>query len=247
MGVLTPLGARGGVTGPLGTTNTSLLGELVLDITLSQANYSGGQYGDISEYGNHGTPSAAPSFEADHNGNANGAMTFDGSVYVTVPDNDSLDAPNDGLTILVWAKVNVPFPSTMTFVSKWNGDNSVCQYLLQSRSGLSRFRIYQSNTDLSGYAFRESLNLTDGGWRHLVSQWNGETGGGLGLQTFRDGSLSNHLTNDTGFPGFTANSLPLTIGARSDGSYPFTGAISRVQIYRKELSAAEIAEAYNNT
>jgi hypothetical protein len=244
---LSPLGARGSVNSPLGTTNASpLLGELVLDITLSQANYSGGQYGDISEYGNHGTPSAAPSFEADHRGVANGAMTFDGSVYVTVPDDDSLDAPNDGLTILVWVKVTGAFPSVMTFVSKWNGDSSVCQYVLQSRSGHRRFRIYQANTDFSGYAFREGLNLTDG-WRHLVSQWNGETGGSLTLQTFTDGSLSNHTINDAGFPGFTANSLPLIIGARSDGSYPFTGAISRVQIYRKELSEAEIAEAYNNT
>jgi hypothetical protein len=244
MGVLSPLGSRGSVNSPLGTTNASQLGELVLDITLSQDNYSGGQYGDISEYGNHGTPSAAPSFEADHRGVANGAMTFDGSVYVTVPDDDSLDAPNDGLTILVWAKVTVPFPSVMTFVSKWNGDNSICQYLLQTRS--RRFRIYQANTDFSGYTFRESLDLVDG-WRHLVSQWNGETGGGLTLQTFRDGSLWNASINDTGFTGMTANSLPLIIGARSDGSYPFTGAISRVQIYRKALISTEIAEAYNNT
>ncbi|MBS1612488.1 MAG: HYR domain-containing protein [Bacteroidetes bacterium] len=64
---------------------------------------------DNSEYHNNGTINGGIQTTTDRNGNACGAMAFDGKTgYVSVPNNSSIQAIRSGFTVATWFKLDVP-------------------------------------------------------------------------------------------------------------------------------------------
>ena len=78
-----------------------------------------------------------------------------------------------------------------------------------------------------------SLFPTDGTWMHIAATYDGAMIR-LYINGIEEGSKAASITIAT-------NDLPLSIGAQSDGSRFFQGALDQVRVYNRALSAEEIA------
>ena len=162
------------------------------------------------------------------------SLNFDSSGdYVSIPDNDSLDAAH--ITIEAWIKTgsNVSSPSPQYILAKWDSDGER-SYAISIASSTVYFQ-----TSYSGYDV--SVNSLDGGtvsantWYHIAVTSDGVDKKRIYLNGTKAGSET--AWNYTIHPGTSI----IAIGAK-DGSPAnlFKGIIDDVSIYNTALSAAEI-------
>jgi hypothetical protein len=187
---------------------------------------------DTSGFGNDGSFSGSPSWAT---GMVGSALEFDGSGdRVSIPDDPSLDL-STALTIAVWLRTDTL--ATQVVISK--GLTSIDGYELGLRSGgLVHARFNQAS---SGNDYRLSSihpYPADGSaWLHVAVTYDGQE-----IRLYLDGVL------DSSMPApalvIADNGLPLTIGARSDGSRGFVGAVDQIHIHNVALSAAQIQTLY---
>ena len=157
------------------------------------------------------------------------ALSFDGSNdFVQVADDNSLDLTTAG-SIEVWAKKNTQ-KSYQTYVAK--GHTQAYQLMDYSNTGRIALRWGSNNNNL----------ITDevvptGTWQHIVGTYDGSY-----LKIYINGNLSKSVSYTT---NAVANTTPLRIGARDDGSY-FNGLIDEVIIFNRALSGAEVLSHYQD-
>jgi hypothetical protein len=185
---------------------------------------------DASGNGNHAGLSGSPTWPEGVDGLALG---LDGTTdYGTVPDDDSLDA-TDGITLALAVKPERT--GTQDLLTKAATDTTDGYSLSLASSGVPFVRFNQAS---SGEALR--LNATtpypvDGNtWIHLAATYDGTD-----IRIYVDGA--EEAVSPQTFV-ISANALELGIGAQSDGTRHFQGAVDDVRVYSRALSGPEIAE-----
>jgi hypothetical protein len=145
--------------------------------------------------------------------------------YVQVADAPSLDITGQ-ITIDAWIKPSVLGGRVVDKITAGGTDG----YLLDTFGGVIRFII--GNTWLNG-----SSTLPTGTWSHIAGVYDGTQ-----MTVYLNGVLDGSLATSISIP---TNSLPLRIGAASDGGSSFTGLIDEVEVFNRALTGSEIADIYN--
>ena len=161
--------------------------------------------------------------------------------YVTV--NDKWNLQLDGaFTLSAWIKLDTLYP-----------DGSWTRILEKGTSpGEKYWMFYIKSSKKIGFGFINSEDVsvltskTDwqvGKWYHIAGTYDPK-GGSNNMKIYVDGVLNNQATK-TGSP--VANTKPLLIGAKSTTDTDFwEGGIDEVSIYRKALTATEVASLYKS-
>ncbi len=220
------------------TVTTSEDPTLVLFLSFSSDTF------DSSGSGNHGT-AVNTSFTTDRFTAPNSAMSFNGSAYVSVANDDSLNFwPNDDFTVHFWVQTGScnnggaesvllakfddsgPGPDNAPFaiVCDTGGEVRAGHYAV----GYEDLQI-NSGTKIEGTTFHSIA----------FSKNNGI------LELFIDG-VSTGQTTATMTPNIQNNS-PLFIGGLNSTALPLTGVIDDVRIYRRALTTSEITILANDS
>ena len=184
---------------------------------------------------NHGTSANAGSFTTDRMGQADRAMTFNGSTdYIDCGSDESLDTTFKGthdLTITAWVKFPATPATNQLIIEKWGADSG---FLF--RLNTSRVFFFHLSRDTPIYVYAPSAAAANE-WNHLVV-----TRGG--------GNTTVYLNAVAGTPIAESQDLltddaSLNIG---QGHYAdnFNGSIDEVRIYDRALSEDEISLLYNS-
>lgn len=184
---------------------------------------------DCSGTGNDGTINGATWVYSPGQG---WVLDYDGSDYVEVPDDPSLE-PNT-LTVSAWVNLD-SLVDWENFVSKWGSGGN--QYNLQLDGVDNSITFVVQNAAGTSYRADSGVVPSTGEWYHAVGTWNGTdvsicVNGTLEASV----SLSGDLNSGTESVYFGAEDGAATI--RLDGT---TGG---VLIYARALSDGEIANIY---
>src|SRR5581483_6715243 len=166
------------------------------------------------------------------NGIVGQAFSFDGqSGYIQVPDSPSLNfGSTSPMTVELWA-YRTGSGSVMHFLGKRAincGSTWEYQMAFDPNSGLS--------FDGSGGGVFTGLQMPLNTWMHLAATFDGST-----FRFYTNGVLAGTGSGTLGPP----NNAPLAIGS-SGGCLYFAGLIDEVAIYKRALSASEIAAICNS-
>ncbi|WP_162426761.1 LamG-like jellyroll fold domain-containing protein [Pontibacter pudoricolor] len=198
---------------------------------------SGNTLTDASGLGNNATITGTPTWT---NGKDGLALLLNGSnQFATVADNSSLDISNT-ITLSAWIK---PAKVATQYIIKKASNGTVNGYELSlASSGYVFFRINQASAGDS-YRLNSSVVYPSDGlsWMHIAATYDGSV-----IKLYINGTehASKVLTSK---PVISSNSLPLAIGAQSDGVYGFRGAIDDARVYNSALAASEISALRTNS
>jgi hypothetical protein len=192
---------------------------------------------DSSPYADNGTSTGSVPV-VDRKGVTNGAYGFGGSSYISVPAASPLNATT-AVTVSAWVKTTVTNSGTIQGIvcKDITGAITNCPYSLQlDPTGVPCFFITittNANFSKCNTGFALSVNV----WHYLVGTYDGNQD-----LLYIDGVSVGGGTN----PGTIATtSGALYIGQQKSGnSRYFNGSIQDVRIYRRALSATEIAAQY---
>lgn len=175
------------------------------------------------------------------NGVSNGALYFDGSDYVAVPDNPSLSGFTQ-LTLEAWIKPDRFDSYLKGIVNKGNGGGYFGdEYGLQLNN--DKIRLILSAGSPTGWIVVADTDpvISLHQWYHVVGVWDSThyyiyVNGRLAKsgQTIVSGAMTHDTSNS------------LNIGGINAGSWLFNGAIDEVKIYNYARTAEEIWNDYTS-
>ncbi|MBZ0269875.1 hypothetical protein K8I85_17120 [bacterium] len=188
---------------------------------------SGDPLQDASSYGNdawlEGAASTVP-------GVLGTALEFAGG-YVTVADDPSLTMC-EAITLAAWIRPADAQSANIIHKAEKNEEDGYELTLSSSGTAYVRFNQVSSGND---YRVETLTDYPDDGvtWQHIAATYDGEM-----IRMYVNGVPEDSLS-----ASFTieANSLPLGIGADSNGSKDFEGALDEVAVYGYACTAAEVA------
>lgn len=205
-----------------------------LDADLVGLWHMDGDWGDASGNNNHGIPSNTPTFSADRkiglqSGSFNGA-----SQYIEVKNSASLNPSQ--ITVSVWAKSNTALWNNYGFlVSKRNA------YLLNPTSGTNQIAFnINPESENARIATDNDMSFDITTWHQYVGTYDGSS-----LKIYVDGVLKNSITTSVAINTLDTGSLFFAWDDGYAGRY-FNGLIDDVAIYKRALTAEEIAVRYAN-
>jgi hypothetical protein len=176
----------------------------------------------------------------DNNGtmyNAN-CVDFDGTdAYVTYGDVTWLDGLTT-ISVCCWLyQDGAPPNSGGVFLSK---DNAIECWTKQSTTNQFVLSINNNHQIFSG-----ASTPATGEWVHVVMTWNST---GDVRKLYLNGALADTNTSGSQSGNSINNTADgLAIGARANGNYEIDGKIADTKIFRKELSAANVKELYDDS
>ena len=190
---------------------------------------------------NHGTSPATstPTFTG---GKVGKAYNFDGiNDYVELPSN-SLNSLTGNFSISMWVKWGRNNISQILIANL--NTNYGLGFFVEHAAGQLRFKGYKSAATNAFYAVKNSYTPTVGIWYHYTFTHKDQVN-----NIYENGVLIASDTTTTGHINHGVTNWP-TIGANKYNSTsiqePFQGAIDMVNIWSKELSAAEVTDLYNS-
>ena len=185
------------------------------------------------------------------------ALQFDGiSNYVEIPDNPSLRASNNQITVEMWIKRNKVPTNVQCLISKiGDGPDSVAAdfnvtYYISVPSLVTFSPLTEHNSQFhygiayGSYQFHEPVNfglINDYNWHHIAATYDGNI-----LKSYLDGNLVESRATLT--KKMPLNDQPVIIGANKaygPGDF-FNGTIDEVKIYNRALSEDEIKGEYSS-
>ena len=190
---------------------------------------SGTSWYDLSGNGNTGTLTNGPTFSSVNGG----TIVFDGiDDYVNVANASSLNA--SAQTISVWYNATTIPGRSATIIGKhdslgsWNGYNIFTENWEEIKVGATGYYITPPTTGTSGIWYLLTLAYTANS--SMTCYVNGVSSG------------------TTAIPNLSISSQPLRIGRSVDSFWSvFTGKISIVTVYNRQLSAAEVLQNFQAT
>ena len=170
------------------------------------------------------------------NGQVNNALEFNGTGYVQVPNDSSLNFGTDDFSFEAWVKPT-DISSVATIIDKRSSTSlGYSIYLYQGRLGL-----LLGDGTYDNYIVPANMSISiDGRW-HFVS-----------IRVQRNSSAffridANECSASIGHDGSLTNSGNLLIGGHINvPSYLFKGGIDEVAIYNRVLTAEEIQQHYQS-
>jgi len=158
------------------------------------------------------------------------ALKFDGTGYVTLPNNSNFDFTH-AMTVAAWIKITNPKPyfsdrSRLSIVTKGNKSWKLERTELTSTVDFDTRDIYGYEHFLGG-----KTNVSDGKWHYVVGVIDGSK-----KYLYVDGKLDAEGYSDK----ILNTAAPVEIGANSVGFYAFNGLIDEVRIWNVARTATEI-------
>jgi concanavalin A-like lectin/glucanase superfamily protein len=153
-------------------------------------------------------------------GKVAGAFDLEGTSYVQIPNAPSFQI-TAAITIEAWILANALGGRIVDKITAGGADG----YLLDTYA--NKLRLIVGSTHLS-----TASSLPTGAWVHVAGTWDGTTG-----RLFVNGSVAGSAAIAGPLP---TTSLPLRIGADSNGENRFSGKIDEVALYNRALTTAEI-------
>jgi hypothetical protein len=187
---------------------------------------------DLSGTGNDGTLNGAPLVI---DGPFGKGLELDGTNYVDVGNAPSLNI-TEKLTLACWVKTTDAGDPTggemggqNHYISKHNS------YQVKHRTNLLIFAIWDSGAP---YATRISIDRSfNNEWHHVVGTYDGKV-----LRTYVDGKIEGEATHAGDIDTINLN---VNIGKNpNQNDQNFRGKIDEVQIYNRDLSAAQVLEVF---
>ncbi|NCO33483.1 MAG: hypothetical protein AUJ92_11285 [Armatimonadetes bacterium CG2_30_59_28] len=207
--------SRGATQPPQAIANPDLVGHWTFDAL------KGVWAVDTSGHRNHGLLTA-PMKQVE--GKVGKALEFTGAGFVDIADADSLDL-TEGMTLALW--VCPKRKDSMRLIDKGPAGGAD-GYLLDTHPE-NNLRVI---TRIATHQVKETLPVNE--WSHVAVTMGAGT-----LRVYMNGKL----VSEANVPAkpLTVTGLPLRLGADSDGGSRFAGLMDDVRVYRKCLSAEEIA------
>jgi hypothetical protein len=194
---------------------------------------NGATISDNSPAGNHGTISG--SVTSTPLGRFGKAASFDGNGWITVPDSDSLDAET-ALTMSAW--VNFAYSGgdyASGVIAKRGGYNDRTAYTLFFWAQNKLWTDIDYETERLGSSSILELNR----WYHVAVVYDGTAGGSQRVRMYIDGALDSvAFEASSSIPDYDSN---LEVGRLVNGGNTMIGLIDEVAVWRRALSAEEIA------
>ncbi len=165
------------------------------------------------------------------------AVSFDGTGdYATVTDNAGLDMTS-AITMATWVRPGRV--ATQELIAKsTNGSVNGYDLALATSGALptSSRPFVRFNQVASADTYRvsaASVYPTDGTWMHVAATYDGTT-----IRLYINGVEERSLVANV---AIAANTLPLSIGAESNGARALQGAMDDIRLYSRALSTSEIS------
>jgi hypothetical protein len=174
-----------------------------------------------------------------------GAVHFNGSSYISIPDSSSLDLPGGSGTISAFVKVNLLSDDVGVVVKESNSSSvSAIAYEFFLR-GYGTYFVFDisDGSNIQTVSDDQQPSLKDDQWHHIAATWSG-----LGGQicAYVDGVLIAQKSQTIS----TINNIsaPVYMGVyRWQGGYRYgTADIDEVRIYNRALSEDEVNELVNS-
>jgi len=160
-----------------------------------------------------------------------GGYSGNGNGHAEVNDSADLDETGERLTVSAWINVTAFDTGWQAAISKGENDN----YRIHRSGTSNNMAFYGGNgLDITG-----AVNVNDGGWHHVV----GVSDAGNGIKFYINGAEVATRSNNV---NLTDGANKLMIGNNPDQlGRQWNGQIDDVAIWRRALSAAEVAQIYN--
>lgn len=175
------------------------------------------------------------------NGVSNGALYFDGSDYVAVPDNPSLSGFTQ-LTLEAWIKSDRFDSYLKGIVNKGNGGGYFGdEYGLQLN--YDKVRLILSAGSPTGWIVVADTDpiISLNQWYHVAGVWDSTN-----YYIYVNGQLAKSGQTIVSGASIHDTSNSLNIGGIAAGSWLFNGAIDEVKIYNYARTAQDILNDYNS-
>ena len=202
---------------------------------------SGTTWSDLSGNGNTGTLTNGPTFSA---GNL-GCIVFDGTNdYVdTVNTETTFQFANVTFTVSLWIKTNA---TSGVIISK-GATASTAGWMFQFDSAGTVSGTTKGSDGTNTYNRTSTATVNNNTWRNIVAVYttNTTTLASNTTSIYIDGVLSNG-TGTLGGLVYATTTDTVQIGRRPSGAY-WSGSVSNLLIYNRELTATEVLQNYNAT
>ena len=190
---------------------------------------------DLSGHGNHGTLENGPKWVSE--GRGDGALSFNGNHYISLPPSPSLDLTGD-LTLATWINAK---EAGMVLIGGYQSFGSTAGYGLGIGDDSDTYEGHNNKvvywTGAHGNWVAGNTEMNDGTWHHVAVVVSGDT-----ATFYVDGELDGNA--DTVAP--TSYRGRRAIGARSNGRDGVVGMMDEVYIFSRALSEEEIMGLYKN-
>tara|TARA_R100001440_G_scaffold11435_1_gene20389 strand:+ start:1174 stop:2664 length:1491 start_codon:yes stop_codon:yes gene_type:complete len=221
---------------------TIITTNLVLHLDASNSSsYSGSgtTWTDLSGEGNHATLVNGPTYSS----STGGYLSFDGSNdYATLPD---MDLTGNEITFNIWTYAISDTTSALIFLGDSTAPHGAGRILNTHLPYSGSFYFDKGHDGSSSASYdRLSGSLANSDWQNAWVNWaftaNASTGS---MKIYRNGSLYASATGKT--KTFSNSDGDIKNIAKSNtGSY-YDGYISKILLYKKELTATEVLHNYN--
>jgi hypothetical protein len=202
---------------------------------------TGTTWTDLSGNSNNGTLTNGPTFSSANGGH----IVFDGTNdYVdTVNTGTTFQFANVTFTVSLWIKTS----ATSGIIISKGATASTAGWLFQFDSAGTVSGITKGSDGTNTYNRSSTATVNNNTWRNIVAVYttNTTTLGSNTTSIYIDGVLSNG-TGTLGGLVYATTTDTIQIGRRPTGAY-WSGSVSNIQIYNRELTAAEVLQNYKAT
>ncbi len=175
-------------------------------------------------------------------GKVGGALDFDGTNYVEVPDAPELDVGDGDFSLDLWVRTT-DASGVDTILDKRNPGPAYLGYEIYVYNGSVGFELANGLGSPTYTNYNSSAFIADGEWHFIaitVARDNPD-----GLIFYLDGQVVQDF-DPTGRTGSLANDSPVRIGVRafSDTAY-FDGSMDEIELFKRVLTPAEVQALYD--
>ena len=173
-------------------------------------------------------------------GRAGGGLAIEANGYVNVADSASIDSISEQVTMAGWGYLEGTIMDYATIASREEGTTIDQHYHLSFDAMV--FPTCFLTTDNGGVRLTQQTAAPRGTWIHLACTYDGSTG-----RLYVDGQPIAGLGTQSLTGRFVTDTTPFILGANGNGpdtgvSERFPGRVDEIMLYRRALSAGEIAE-----
>jgi Concanavalin A-like lectin/glucanases superfamily len=111
----------------------------------------------------------------------------------------------------------------------------------QATSGVPAFLLVNNFTSGNALEVLGSTGIGPGTPVNVIWTYSAATKTASDVTLFLNGTASGTTTGVSGLTASTASGLPLHVGSRADGSVPYDGSMSNLQIFSGVLTSGQIA------